>query len=66
MIKYLLTVVTPNDYRMDISNSIHDCHEDVGRELEKLCYSVSEIDVILIGDTYEDFDGWVKVTKVEL
>ena len=66
MTKYLLTVVTPHDYKMDISNSIHDSYEDTSRELERLCYSVGEISTILVGDTYEDGEGWVKVTKVSV
>lgn len=65
-IKYLLTIVTPNDYKMDISNSIHDSYDETSRELEKLCYSIGEIDAILAGDTYEDGEGWIKVTKVSV
>lgn len=66
MIKYLLTVVTPSDYKMDISNSIHDSYDDTSRELERLCCSMAEIDTILGGETYEDDEGWVKVTEVEV
>ena len=66
MIKYLLTVVTPHDYKMDISNSIHDSYDETSRELERLCYSMGEISNILVGDTYEDGESWVKVTEVEV
>ena len=63
---YVITFVYPRNMTMDISNSIHDSYEDTSRELERLCYSMVEIDTILTGDTYEDDESWVKVTKVDV
>lgn len=62
--KYLLIMC----YECEISVSVHDTYDEVFRELECLCFSCDEIDKILIGDTYNDWDdhGYVKVQRIDV
>ena len=62
--KYLLIMC----YECEISVSVHNsCHE-IEDELERLSFNKEEIDKILIGDTYNDWDdrGQVKVQRIDV
>lgn len=63
---YILITCCPSSYRMEIGTSNHNSKDEVVKELKKLCFSKVEISQILLGDTYADESGWVKVIEVSL
>lgn len=62
--KYLLIMC----YECEICVSVHNSYHEIEDELERFSFNKEEIDKILIGDTYNDWDdhGQVKVQRIDV